>query len=100
MKKIKWAAFAILLTGYGWVMNVPQVSANKKHTVEEHVKELKNKLDLTSDQEIKVRTIVEEKKNKMEETKQEAHGKIRDVLTDSQRTKFNEMILKKEKDGY
>ena len=45
MKKIKLAALAIMLTGYGWVMSDPQVSANKQHRVEEHVKELKGKLD-------------------------------------------------------
>ena len=99
-KKIKWMLLAAFILAPSWVLQVPQVSANKKMGVEEHIKELKSKLSLTSEQESQVRSIIEDKKRKMEEAKQGAHERIRDVLTDSQRAKFNDLILKKEKEDY
>lgn len=98
MNKIKTLAVAAALLGAGWSVSAVPAEANKKMSVEEHVKELKDKLKLAPDQEAKVREAVQEKSTKVDEAKQQAHEKIRAALTDDQRTKFNDMVAKQEKE--
>lgn len=98
MNKIKTLAVAAALLGAGWSVSVVPAEANKKMSVEEHVKELKDKLKLTPDQETRVREAVQEKKTKVDTAMQEAHEKIRSTLNDDQRAKFNDMVAKKEKE--
>ncbi len=98
MKNMRIAAvvWAALFCASGFVQVAP-VSANAKESVEEHVRDLKDKLKLTSEQESQVRTAIQEKKNKIQDAVQEAHDKIRSVLNEDQREKFNEIVAKKEK---
>lgn len=78
--------------------------------VDDHVKELTTKLNLTADQQTKVKTILEENHQKMEtmmkdesmskedrHTKmmsmhESVHAKVREVLTDEQKPKFDAMV--------
>lgn len=78
--------------------------------VDEHVKELATKLDLTADQQAKVKAILEEnhqqmqsmmkdesmskedKHAKMQSMHDSVHAKVRAVLTDAQKTKFDAMV--------
>src|SRR5438552_1977542 len=100
MKKIKCLALAVSMLASGWLYYPCSVYANmhKELNAEEHVKELKDKLKLTSDQESKVRDIIADKHHKIEDATEQAHEKIRNLLNDDQRNKFNELIIKKEKD--
>ena len=79
-------------------------------TVDDHVKELTTKLDLTADQQTKVKAILEEnhqqmqammndkslsmddKHAKMKSMHDSVHSKVRDVLTDEQKPKFDAMV--------
>jgi len=91
-------------------------NAENKHgghemgNVDEHVKELSNKLNLTADQQTKVKAILEQNHQQMETvmkdesmSKEDKHAKmksmhdsihtqIRDVLTDDQKPKFDAMV--------
>lgn len=78
--------------------------------VDEHVKELSAKLDLTADQQTKVKAILEEnhqkmqammkdesmskedKHAKMESMHNSVHAKVREVLNADQKTKFDAMV--------
>ena len=78
--------------------------------VDEHVKELSAKLNLTADQQTKVKAILEEhhqqmqammkdesmskedKHAKMESMHDSVHAKVREVLNDDQKTKFDAMV--------
>lgn len=78
--------------------------------VDDHVKELTTKLNLTADQQTKVKAILEEnhqqmqttmkdeslskedKHAKMKEMHESVHAKVRDVLTDDQKPKFDAMV--------
>ena len=78
--------------------------------VDDHVKELTTKLNLTADQQAKVKSILEETHQKMESTMKDeslskddkharmkelhesVHSKVRDVLTDEQKPKFDAMV--------
>jgi protein CpxP len=78
--------------------------------VDDHVKELTTKLNLTADQQTKVKAILEEnhqqmqttmkdeslskedKHAKMKEMHESVHSKVRDVLTDDQKPKFDAMV--------
>jgi Spy/CpxP family protein refolding chaperone len=77
--------------------------------VDDHVKELTTKLNLTADQQTKVKTILEEnhqqmqaimndkslsmddKHAKMKSMHDSVHAKVREVLTDEQKPKFDDM---------
>jgi protein CpxP len=83
--------------------------------VDDHVKELSTKLNLTADQQTKVKAILEEhhqqmqammkddsmskedKHAKMMSMHDSAHAKVRELLTDEQKTKFDAMV--KDMDG-
>jgi Spy/CpxP family protein refolding chaperone len=95
-----------------------QESGDHKHSghmagmgnADDHVKELTTKLNLTADQQAKVKAIMEENHQKMEATmkdeslsKEERHArmmsmhesvhtKVREVLTDDQKPKFDAMV--------
>lgn len=95
-----------------------QASGDHKHSqmgpgmgnVDDHVKELTTKLNLSSDQQAKVKSILEEthqqmdtlakdqsmskddKHAKMKELHESVHSKVRDVLTDDQKPKFDAMV--------
>jgi protein CpxP len=95
-----------------------QESGDHKHSAhmagmgnaDDHVKELTTKLNLTADQQAKVKAILEENHQKMEATmkdeslsKEERHArmmsmhesvhtKVREVLTDDQKPKFDAMV--------
>jgi periplasmic protein CpxP/Spy len=100
-----------------------QESGDHKHSahmgagmgnVDDHVKELTTKLNLTADQQTKVKAILEENHQKMETTmKNESlskedkharmkgmhdsvHAKVREVLTDDQKPKFDDMVKEME----
>jgi Spy/CpxP family protein refolding chaperone len=78
--------------------------------VDDHVKELSTKLNLTSDQQTKVKAILEENHQKMQATMKDeslskedkhakmkemhdsVHAKVRDILTDEQKPKFDAMV--------
>lgn len=78
--------------------------------VDDHVKELSTKLNLTSDQQTKVKAILEEnhqqmqtmmkddsmskedKHAKMMSMHDSVHAKVREVLTDEQKPKFDAMV--------
>jgi len=78
--------------------------------VDDHVKELSTKLNLTADQQTKVKTILEEhhqqiqammkddsmskedKHAKMMSMHDSVHAKVRDILTDEQKPKFDAMV--------
>jgi periplasmic protein CpxP/Spy len=78
--------------------------------VDDHVKELSTKLNLTADQQTKVKTILEEnhqqmqaimndkslsmddKHAKMKSMHDSVHAKVRDILTDQQKPKFDAMV--------
>jgi protein CpxP len=78
--------------------------------VDDHVKELSTKLNLTSDQQTKVKAILEENHQKMQATMKDeslskedkhakmkemhdsVHAKVREVLTDEQKPKFDAMV--------
>lgn len=80
------------------VLGAPALQADhgKNYNVEEHVQDMKEKLNLTSTQEGEIRKILEEKKQKKEALRNEAHEKIRSVLTEDQKNEFNEMVREKE----
>ena len=83
--------------------------------VDDHVKELTTKLNLTADQQTKVKAILEEhhqqmqammkddsmskedKHAKMMSMHDSVHAKVRELLTDEQKTKFDAMV--KDMDG-
>jgi Spy/CpxP family protein refolding chaperone len=78
--------------------------------VDDHVKELTTKLNLSNDQQAKVKSILEDthqqmdtlakdqsiskddKHAKMKELHESVHSKVRDVLTDDQKPKFDAMV--------
>jgi periplasmic protein CpxP/Spy len=78
--------------------------------VDDHVKELSTKLNLTADQQTKVKAILEEnhqqmqtimndkslsmddKHAKMKSMHDSVHSKVRDILTDEQKPKFDAMV--------
>src|SRR6476659_6153311 len=78
--------------------------------VDEHVKELSTKLDLTADQQTKVKAILQEnheqmqammkvqsmskedKHAKMQSMHDSVHAKVREVLNDDQKKKFDVMV--------
>jgi Spy/CpxP family protein refolding chaperone len=78
--------------------------------VDDHVKELTTKLNLSNDQQAKVKSILEDthqqmdtlakdqsiskddKHAKMKELHELVHSKVRDVLTDDQKPKFDAMV--------
>lgn len=78
--------------------------------VDDHVKELTTKLNLTADQQTKVKAILEEnhqqmqammndkslsmddKHAKMKSMHDSVHSKVRDILTDEQKPKFDAMV--------
>jgi periplasmic protein CpxP/Spy len=78
--------------------------------VDEHVKELSTKLDLTADQQTKVKAILQEnheqmqammkdqsmskedKHAKMQSMHDSVHAKVREVLNDDQKKKFDAMV--------
>ncbi|HXA84329.1 MAG TPA: hypothetical protein VNZ47_04590 [Candidatus Dormibacteraeota bacterium] len=78
--------------------------------VDDHVKELTTKLNLTADQQTKVKAILEEHHQKMETMMNDqsmskedkharmkgmhdsVHAKVREVLTDDQKPKFDAMV--------
>jgi protein CpxP len=78
--------------------------------VDDHVKELSTKLNLTADQQTKVKAILEEhhqqmqammkddsvskedKHAKMMTMHDSVHAKVREILTDDQKTKFDAMV--------
>jgi periplasmic protein CpxP/Spy len=78
--------------------------------VDEHVKELSTKLDLTADQQAKVKAILQEnhqqmqammkdqsmskedKHAKMQSMHDSVHAKVREVLNDDQKKKFDAMV--------
>lgn len=79
-------------------------------SVDDHVKELTTKLNLTADQQAKVKTILEEHHQQMETMMKDesmskddkharmmtmhdsVHAKVRAVLTDEQKPKFDAMV--------
>jgi periplasmic protein CpxP/Spy len=95
-----------------------QESGDHKHSghmagmgsADDHVKELTAKLNLTADQQAKVKAILEENHQKMETTMKDeslskeerhsrmmsmhesVHSKVREVLTDDQKPKFDAMV--------
>jgi protein CpxP len=95
-----------------------QATGDHKHSqmgpgmgnVDDHVKELTTKLNLSTDQQAKVKSILEEthqqmdtlakdqsmskddKHAKMKELHESVHSKVRDVLTDDQKPKFDAMV--------
>jgi periplasmic protein CpxP/Spy len=67
-------------------------------SVDAKLEKMTKKLNLTSEQQASIRTILEEKKTKMEGLKEqmkssgeETQEKIKAVLTDEQKTKYEEM---------
>ena len=78
--------------------------------VDDHVKELTTKLNLTADQQTKVKAILEENHQQMQATMKDEslskedkharmksmhdsiHSKVRDILTDEQKPKFDAMV--------
>jgi periplasmic protein CpxP/Spy len=78
--------------------------------VDDHVKEMSAKLNLTADQQTKVKAILEDthqqadalmkddsmskedKHAKMKSLHESTHAKVRDVLTDEQKPKFDAMV--------
>jgi Spy/CpxP family protein refolding chaperone len=78
--------------------------------VDDHVKELTTKLNLTADQQAKVKAILEEHNQKMQAMMKDdsvskedrhakmksmhdsVHAKVREVLTDEQKPKFDAMV--------
>jgi Spy/CpxP family protein refolding chaperone len=96
--------------------NPPAKGEDHKHmghdmgSVDDHVKELATKLNLTADQQVKVKTIMEEhhqlmeammkdgalsqedKHAKMKSMHDSVHTKVREVLNDDQRPKFDAMV--------
>ena len=78
--------------------------------VDDHVKELTTKLNLTADQQTKVKAILEENHQQMQATMKDeslskedkhakmmsmhdsVHAKVRDILTDEQKPKFDAMV--------
>ena len=78
--------------------------------VDDHVKELATKLNLTADQQTKVKAILEENHQQMQATMNDkslsmddkhakmksmhdsVHAKVRDILTDEQKPKFDAMV--------
>jgi Spy/CpxP family protein refolding chaperone len=122
---MKWMRLLTLLAACLFSMaalaqqNPPaQASDDHKHgqmgpgmgNVDDHVKELTTKLNLTGDQQTKVKAILEEnhqqmqttmkdeslskedKHAKMKEMHESVHAKVRDVLTDDQKPKFDAMV--------
>jgi len=85
-------------------------------SVDDHVKKLTEKLSLTADQQTKVRAILEvqkqatqtvmndknlsmdEKHAKMKTMHDSVHARVRELLTDEQKTKFDAMV--KDMDGH
>ncbi len=83
---------------------------HKMGSVDDHVKELSTKLNLTTDQQTKVKAILEQSHQQMETlmkdesvSKEDKHAKmksmhdsthsqIREVLTDEQKPKFDAMV--------
>lgn len=81
-------------------MNAQDVTENP---IEKKVKYLDEKLDLNEEQEKQVQAIFSEYENKNESTPEEQkacmeemNGKIKSLLSDAQKVKFEEMIQEKE----
>lgn len=74
-------------------------------SVDEKLEKMTKKLGLTTEQQASIRTILEEKKTKMEGLKEqmkssgdETQEKIKAVLTDEQKTKYDDMKKEMGKD--
>ena len=122
MKKIRLLAFLatclFALAAFAQQNPPAQASGEHKHgqmghdmgNVDEHVKELSTKLDLTADQQAKVKAILQEhhqqmqammkdesmskadKHAKMESMHDSVHAKVRELLNDDQKKKFDAMV--------
>lgn len=120
MRFITLLAACLFALAAGAQQNPPaQESGDHKHgahmgpgmsNVDDHVKELTTKLNLTSDQQTKVKTILDEHHQQMKATMNDqslskedkhakmkgmhdsVHAKVREVLTDDQKPKFDAMV--------
>jgi protein CpxP len=121
MRLLALLAACLFAMAAGAQQNPPaQESGEHKHggqtgpgmmgSVDDHVKELSTKLNLTSDQQTKVKAILEENHQKMQATMKDeslskedkhakmkemhnaVHAQVRDVLTDEQKPKFDAMV--------
>lgn len=87
-----------------------------RQSVDDHVKMLAEKLNLTEDQQARVKSILvgqhqqmraimddsslsqEDKKSKMHSLRDATHSKIRDILNDDQKQKFDRMVQDMERE--
>ncbi len=94
--------------------HMDQHMSHNMGNVDDHVKELTTKLNLTADQQAKVKAILQENHQKMETTMKDeslskedrhakmmsmhesVHAKVREVLTDEQKPKFDAMVKEME----
>jgi hypothetical protein len=79
--------------------------ADETMTVEEKLDKLTTELDLTVEQQTAVRAILEDKKARLAESpdqreavKEDAHAKIRALLTDEQKLEYDAMKAEKKKE--
>jgi periplasmic protein CpxP/Spy len=112
------ATFLFAVTALAQQTPPAQGSGEHKHgqmgngmgNVDEHVKELSTKLDLTADQQAKVKAILQEnhqqmqammkdqslskedKHAKMQSMHDSVHAKVREVLNEDQKKKFDAMV--------
>lgn len=61
---------------------------------EEQLERLTQKLNLTSEQQAQVKPILAEKQERLQQVRRETHEKIKAILTEEQKAKFEEMKAK------
>lgn len=64
---------------------------------EKHLKKMTKKLDLTAEQQDKVKKLMDEKMQKMEEIRKNFHDQLRAVLTEEQQKKWDAKMEKHRK---
>ena len=111
MRMQRYALMAVGL-GLAALFSVNTLSARHGHgrgdgkgwNTEKHLKMMTKKLDLGDDQQAQLKTILEEKKEKMQDLQKQmqdlrgsTHDKIKAVLNEKQLKRFEKMLSKKHK---
>ena len=102
-KTVVISALGLILAAGGVAWQVPEALGSKgkvgnyQNFQENRLERLTRKLDLTADQQAKLRAIFDEQQAKMKVIREEAHRKVLAVLTPEQEAKYENRSGKKQK---